>query len=279
MQGRARRRIGGGVFVAWLGMAVMVGAPAIGGAAGTGAAAASEGADFEWSEALAAGKTLEIKGVNGSIEAVAASGREAAVLATKSARRSDPDDVTIEVVRHAGGVTVCAVYPSRRSNRPNECAPGAGGRMDTHNNDTQVRFVVRVPAGVRLVGRTVNGNVTAGRLQGPVEAVTVNGGIEVATTGSVSAQTVNGSIRVEMGTPEEDVEFSTVNGGITIELPDEVDADLHASTMNGSIESDFPVSVRGTVGRKQLRGTLGKGGPRIDLESVNGSLRLRRADS
>jgi hypothetical protein len=243
------------------------------------AAAGSSTADFDWSETLAAGKTLEIKGVNGSIEAVAAGGRQARVRADKTARRSDPDDVTIELIRHAGGVTVCAVYPARRGDRPNECAPDDGGNMNTHDNDTQVHFTIEVPSGVRFVPRTVNGDVAADGLAGPVEAYTVNGSIEVATTGAVSAATVNGSIRVEMGALEDDVEFSTVNGGITLALAGPVDADLHAATMNGSIESDFPVTIRGSLGRHSLSGTLGKGGPRIDLESVNGSVRLRRTGS
>jgi hypothetical protein len=44
-------------------------------------------------------------------------------VATKHGRRSDPAEVEIEVVEHAGGVTICAVYPSPGS-RPNECRQG-----------------------------------------------------------------------------------------------------------------------------------------------------------
>jgi hypothetical protein len=49
------------------------------------------GPDFSWHKAMAAGKTLEIKGVNGEIRATLASGNEASVTATKTSRRSDPD--------------------------------------------------------------------------------------------------------------------------------------------------------------------------------------------
>ena len=237
-------------------------------------------ADFDWSEAIAAGKTLEVKGINGSIEAVPARGREARVRAIKRAhRRGDPDAVTIELVRHEGGVTVCAVYPSKRGDEPNSCAPGSRGHMNTDDNDTEVQFMIEVPAGVQCVPRTVNGDVSAQGLTGTVDAQTVNGSIDVETSGMVSAQTVNGSIRVEMGRLADDVEFSTVNGGITVAITGDVDATLRAATMNGSIESDFPVTIQGKAGRRSLQGTLGKGGPRIDLESVNGSLRLRRAGS
>ena len=200
-------------------------------------------------------------------------------LAQRAHRRGDPDAVTIELVRHEGGVTVCAVYPSKRGDEPNSCAPGSRGHMNTDDNDTEVQFMIEVPAGVQCVPRTVNGDVSAQGLTGTVDAQTVNGSIDVETSGMVSAQTVNGSIRVEMGRLADDVEFSTVNGGITVAITGDVDATLRAATMNGSIESDFPVTIQGKAGRRSLQGTLGKGGPRIDLESVNGSLRLRRAGS
>ena len=49
--------------------------------------------------------------------------------AEKRATRDNPESVRIDVVPHAGGVTICAVYPSRSGARPNECAPGNAGRM------------------------------------------------------------------------------------------------------------------------------------------------------
>ena len=47
------------------------------------------------------------------------------MTAQRTGRRNDPEDVRLEVVEHAGGVTICAVYPSKDAARPNECRPGA----------------------------------------------------------------------------------------------------------------------------------------------------------
>src|SRR5262245_15790892 len=85
--------------------------------------------DFSWKGALGRGAVLEIKGVNGGIDATAASGAEAEVTAFKRARRSNPDEVEIKVVEHSGGVTICAVYPSH-GGRANTCEPGEGGHMN-----------------------------------------------------------------------------------------------------------------------------------------------------
>src|SRR4030095_2716588 len=193
--------------------------------------------DFHWNGALTSGQTIEIKGVNGSIRASASSSGQAEVTATKEARRSNPNDVRIEVVPHAGGVTICAVYPDVSGREPNRCAPGSEGKMNTRDNDTVVHFDVRVPYGVAFTGRTVNGEVNGEGLQGDVNVHTVNGSVRIDTTGSAIANTVNGSVNVSMGRADwpNGASFKTVNGGDTLALPRVFDADLRAETLNGSI--------------------------------------------
>ncbi len=248
------------------------------GLAALAVAAPAAAQDFSWTGRLADGRTIEVKNVNGNIEAVAASGSDVRVTATKRARRSDPETVRIEVVEHSGGVTICAVYPRGRDGRENECVPGRGGRMSNDRNDTQVDFRVEVPGGVRLVARSVNGNVQARGLSQDVEAVTVNGKVTVSTTGLARATSVNGSLDIEMGRGAWDgeVEFETVNGSITITMSGDVHADVSASTVNGSISTDYPLTIQGRFGPKRLRGTIGDGGGELVLSTVNGSISLRR---
>src|SRR5204863_2098886 len=159
--------------------------------------AATGQSEFHWKGKVAPGKAIEIKGVNGDVRAVAGSG-DVEVTAVKHARRSDPDEVKIEVVQHEDGVTICAVYPSD-GRRENSCDAGDGGHMSVRDNDVTVDFTVRVPAGVRFVGRTVNGDVGAADLTGDVEANTVNGSIRISTAGYAEAQTVNGEIVASLG--------------------------------------------------------------------------------
>ena len=81
--------------------------------------------DFHWTGTLAPGKRLEIKGVSGDIRATLASGTQIEVTARKTGRRSDPDEVRIEVVPFEDGVTICAVYPTgRHARRENSCESG-----------------------------------------------------------------------------------------------------------------------------------------------------------
>ena len=132
-----------------------------------------------------------------AIVATGAPGGDVEVTAIKKGRKSDPAEVKIDVVEHAGGVTICAVYPS--SGTPNECKPGEGGRMNVRDNDVNVEFRVKVPAGVRFVGRTVNGGIEASGIPADAEAHTVNGGVELDATGTARAETVNGGITARLG--------------------------------------------------------------------------------
>jgi hypothetical protein len=244
------------------------------------ASATASAQDWSWRKVVAAGRAIEIKGINGDVTATAASGNQVEVIARKSAERSDPDDVRIEVVEHAAGVTICAVYPTPRGERENECLPGARGRSSSRNNDVEVDFEIRVPRGVLFTGRTVNGSVRATGLTADAKATTVNGSVRVNTTGLAEAKTVNGSITVRMGRTNwsESLSFQTVNGAITVEMPEGLNADVSASTVNGSLSSDWPMTVRGKWGPKRMNGKIGNGGRELALETVNGDIELRRAN-
>lgn len=229
------------------------------------------GLDFDWSGTVARGNTIEIKGINGAIEARPTTGPKVRVTAVKHARwGADPDDVRIDVSEDKDGVRVCVLYPDMR-----DCDDHHHGR--NHKDDVTVDFQVEVPAGVNFLGQTVNGEITADRLDGDAEATTVNGSIRVTASGFVQATTVNGSIHAAMGTRDwrHDAEFTTVNGSITLELEGSPNAEVHATTVNGSISTDFPLTVRGKFIGRSISGTLGDGGPELKMTTVNGSIKLR----
>ena len=233
--------------------------------------------EFHWKGKVASGGAVEIKGVNGGIVATGAAAGDVEVTAVKKGRKSDPAGVKIEVVEHPGGVTICAVYPS--TGTPNECKPGEGGRMNVRDNDVSVEFRVTVPAGVRFVGRTVNGGIEARGITADAEAHTVNGGVDLDAAGTARAETVNGGITARLGRADWNgtLKLKTVNGGIEVVLPEGLSADVKASTVNGDIETDFPLTVTGKISRRKLEGTIGSGGRLLEMETVNGGIELRKA--
>ena len=236
--------------------------------------------EFKWSGRVAAGKTFELRGVNGRIVATPASGNEVELVAIRTGRRNDPESVKIEVVPHEGGVTVCAVYPSKDLDRPNVCKPG-GGRMNVRNNDVNVAFDVRVPGSITFEARTVNGSVRS-ETRGAAAVSTVNGSIEVEAAALTEATTVNGSIRATVTTDTnsaEDIKLNTVNGSVRLSLPAGVSANVSAKTVNGGIKSEFDeIEVRRKWGPQSAEGRLGGGGRDLTVNTVNGGIRITKSE-
>ena len=242
--------------------------------------------EFRWSGAVAQGASIEVKGINGEITAEPTSGAEVQVIALKISHRSDVNSVQVKVEQHAGGVTICALYPDDDGEYPSSCSDGnngerkeSSGRGNVRNNDVQVDFTVKVPARVGFVGKTVNGGISATSLTGNVSTRTVNGSINISTTGYADAATVNGEIVARMGDGNwpKSLSFKTVNGEINLDLPANLSAAVEADTLNGSINSDFPLNVTDQKGKKSLRGTIGSGGRELLLKTLNGSINLRIA--
>jgi hypothetical protein len=231
---------------------------------------------FRWRGEIPRGQTLEVRGIIGPITATRASGSETEVIAVRRAGRyGDPERIRFETLRHADGVTICAVYPSRDIDRPNRCSADAGDEIDLRRYDAEVHWTVRVPAGVALSARTVDGDVNATGLASDIRAATVDGDVRVATTGAASAATVDGDITAKVDRVAGPLSFTTVDGDIHVALPANVDAQISMSTLDGEIRTDFPLGERksGWVGRS-ASATLGRGGPAISLKTIDGDITL-----
>jgi hypothetical protein len=248
-------------------------------------AASAQERTFEWSGRLTDGQTLEVKGITGNIRAELASGSTAEVMVRKRGDRDDFDQVRILVDEGGDGVTVCAVYGDHNFARSSCDYNDDGGDRDEgrrHNSiDVDVEFVVRVPAGVDFAGTMVTGDVWAEGLRSDVTVRSVTGDVRVSTTGIARANTVTGEIDVEIGRMDWDhLSFKTVTGDITLRVPADFDADVDFASLSGDLDSDFDIQVtrerRRWIG-SQVRGTIGRGGRDLELNTVSGDVRLLRA--
>ncbi len=239
-------------------------------------AAAQQTDSFTWQGEIASGETVTVQGINGKIEARPTTGRTLRVEALKKAKRGSVADLDVDVSRTSGGIRICGVYPLEDGGTRSACDSGKGGDM---RDGASIDFVVHVPAGVDLKARTVNGGIKTGDLGGNVSVTTVNGGIEVSGSGTVQAKTVNGAIEAVTGAASWNgaLEFKTVNGSITVTLPGDASARVEAKTVNGGLDTDFPLTIQGRWGPRRMEGTIGQGGGTLELETVNGAIRLRRS--
>jgi hypothetical protein len=132
--------------------------------------------------------------------------------------------------------------------------------------------------------RTSNGQIRAENLDGSFDGSTSNGGITVrldhAPTAPVRLRTSNGLVNLRFTEPPKDeVRAETSNGGITLQLPTSSNARISATTSHSSISSDFGFDQSDNDrSRNRLEGSIGNGGPRIELSTSNGHIRLQKTE-
>ena len=246
----------------------------------------SSARDFRWTGPLASGRWVYARNLNGSVRVERGTGTTLEVTAVKRYRRGNPEDVRVEVTRVGSGegdVLVCAIWRDvteecserdyRTRNRRNR-----DRWYDNDDDDVSLQITVRVPSGVKVDVSSINGGIDVDGATAEVEAHTVNGGIEARSSGGpVRASTVNGEIDVRMGAiGTGNLDFSTTNGSITVTVPDGLNAEVSMRTVNGSVGADFPMTVNGRINPRRITATIGRGGMRIDLSTVNGSIDLRK---
>lgn len=254
--------------------------------------------DFRWSGRIARGDEIEIRGLLGNVRAEPAAGDQVEVVGRRIG--ADADQVRIEVVETDDGVTICTIYPvrerdgERRSHRDDDdddgpCDGGRSGDLAVEADEARIDFTVRVPAGVRLAARTVEGDIEANGLRSPVDAASVSGDVRVSTTETARAATVSGDVDATFaGTDGDEMEFASVSGNVVVRLAGSVGARVEAQTLSGDIQSDFDLRMRPGTGDddddggfhieigQQASGTIGGGGPELSLNTVSGDIRLLR---
>lgn len=238
--------------------------------------------DTQFDRTMPAGDRLELSNINGKISVTQGTGRRAEIVVTKTVRAGDGNLVKAILEEGNGYVRVCTIYLTRDPNRTT-CA--GSNSIDSRGDrrferfDVRLDYEVRLPAGVRLQVESVNGSVTIRGVDTPASVSTVNGEIEFDGVGAHRLETVNGGIvgRFTGARWTGDLALETVNGSIDLSLPSDFGAEIRGQTVNGGIDfGEFPVTMKGKWGPKTFTGTIGDGGRRVTIETVNGSVRLRR---
>jgi DUF4097 and DUF4098 domain-containing protein YvlB len=157
----------------------------------------------------------------------------------------------------------------------------ADGPATGRREHWSVTFVVYVPRRTDLDVRAHNGPVSASDVSGRLVLETHNGPVMLReVSGDVRASTRNGPLSVTLSGDRwngEGLDASTQNGPVVLEIPENYSAELETGTVNGPMRIDVPmqVTIQGRVGRN-LRTTLGSGGPMVSATTHNGPLTLRR---
>ena len=231
--------------------------------------------EFHQTYPLSGNGRVSLTNISGAVRVVAWDRDEVKVDAVKHAYSPERlREAQIRVDASASRVRIETEYPYSTLRWSDE---------RRHENPASVEYTLTVPRGAS-VGEInlVNGGLTVEGLAGPVNASSVNGPVRASgLTGAVNLSVVNGRLDATLDRLNESgaVHLSAVNGPLTVTIPSDSNAVVQASTVHGQITNDFnlPVRVGEYVGR-DLEGRLGRGGARVSLSNVNGTIHLRRAD-
>jgi len=160
---------------------------------------------------------------------------------------------------------------------------------ETGSGDIRMRDL-----GSRVKAHTGSGNIRGESISAPFVGQTGSGDIEVdlvgsgdidvhTGSGSIRVRGIKGGLRAQTGSGSIEAAGSVTgswtlhsgSGNVTLALGSGNGCNLDLHTSSGSIHTDLPITVQGTVGKNQLRGTIKGGGPDVQVSTGSGDVDVR----
>jgi DUF4097 and DUF4098 domain-containing protein YvlB len=238
----------------------------------TSLAAAEVSKTEEYSYELKEGGRISLSNVNGDVSITGTDGRQVTIVATmKAGSQKYLDGMKIEIDASESVIHVETRHPE-----------SGGGVLSWDGDDSgSVEYKLTVPRDVEIDSiETVNSDVAIEGVSGAISAESVNGKLQLTgASDNVSADTVNGTIDVEflqLGSGQR-VSADAVNGRIVLRLPADASARVAAETLNGSIDADdFGLQPDDGMVGNSLEGQIGGGDARVAIDTVNGSIVIKK---
>jgi hypothetical protein len=156
-----------------------------------------------------------------------------------------------------------------------------------------MNFKIKVPSKANIVVTTVNnGDIIASKVIGSVVAQNVNGSIRLEDlTQAAYAHTINGDVTVNYAKhPQTECRFYTLNGNINANFPKGLAANVNFKSFNGEFFTNvsdldnLPIKVEKEATSKGTKFSVngnrfkaGGGGTLLDFETFNGNVYLKEA--
>ncbi len=245
-------------------------------------------------------KKLDVDVISGTVEVIGDGGNSIRVtgervihaLDQQQLARAKQDDV-LDMNEKDGTAQIYENGPFR-NNDNNRSSDYHGFHENSGRREYNVdwNLTIHAPREIALRLRNVNGSIKAEATSGPYDLSAVNGsitGTNIAGSGNIS--TVNGPTVISFReNPKTDSSFKSVNGKVDVTYQPNLAAEFDLKTVNGGMFTDFEsVALASTGGGSSKDGKfvykshgnsrirIGSGGPEIRMETVNGSIQIRKA--
>ena len=213
---------------------------------------------------------IELSNVNGNVTFNACDCSQVTLIANITASSQEVRDrISIDIRDSANKLSIKTKYKENRNRSWN-------------NSHSEVVYTLSVPNDVKLDEiDLVNGDLILNGVTGSLNADLVNGALQSdGLTASTSVDMVNGDMDIHFSdlSNAERIELESVNGDINVYLPSSANANatVNAETVSGRISNEFGMKVikHKYVG-SEMKGVIGGGDVRIDLENVNGRIAVK----
>lgn len=215
---------------------------------------------------IGAAGTLELENFTGDVTVTASSGK----------------DVSIEFVRSSHGRTDADAKAGLASVQPEVDVVGTRATVRASYRDrptaysVSTDFIVRAPAGTRIVVNSLRADVNITGIKGELSVTTASGDVVLTDVGAIQeAKTGSGDVVVKGSTSDGPLDAGTLNGDIS--LTDIKARRITANTVNGSVVARDVVcdsaSLSTIAGDVVYTGSLAKGG-RYEFTSNSGDVRF-----
>jgi len=166
-------------------------------------------------------------------------------------------------------------------------------------NHRRVDIDLHMPREGRIALRTGDGNIRLASFKGDMDIESGDGAEELdSLDGKLHAHSGDGNIRaagrfdaIDLATGDGriDAKASTGStlastwslrsgdGNITLQLPDQLAADVDLKTGDGHISVDVPLTIEGRVSGNNIRGKMNGGGNLLTIHTGDGSIRLEKS--
>ncbi|MCP3977851.1 MAG: DUF4097 family beta strand repeat protein [bacterium] len=222
-------------------------------------------------ETIDAGGTVRVRNPYGNVYA-RFGGYENKVELLATIQRLDRDAPQLQLVTSRAGAGL-------------EVGVGLGDETPVRQRDAgrsdRLDLVIYVPEGATFDVETYDGGVAAKGLHADVSVSSIKGDVSLRKIrGRVNAKSERGHVTVTFATGATDQAqtIATVTGEIEAYLWEDADADVRLAT-SGEISTDFSMQIehrRHEEPGKHGVAVVGNGGPKLELQSKRGRIRLLR---
>ena len=162
----------------------------------------------------------------------------------------------------------------------------------------KVDIIIQMPREGRAELRTGDGKIEVGNLKGEMDLHTGDGSVNLdGVDGKLRASTGDGHIQangrfdeLDLKTGDGHVDVRAINGSalasgwrletgdgsVSLELPQDLAADVDLHTSDGHIDLDMPVMAEGKLRQNEIHGKINGGGSLLTIRTGDGSIHLRK---